>query len=57
MTPRVASDREQGREAVRALVASFEENLAYYKSAEFDETTNRQRFIDPFFAALGRLSG
>lgn len=36
-----------------ALAESFGEQLDYYKSAEFDETTTRQRFIDPFFAALG----
>lgn len=53
MTPRVADDREAGREAVSALCAVFAENLAYYKSTEFDETSARQRFIDPFFAALG----
>lgn len=53
MTPQAASDREGGREAVRALVEAFGDELAYYKSAEFDETTTRQRFIDPFFAALG----
>jgi hypothetical protein len=53
VTPQAAADRESGREAVRALVDAFEDELAYYKSAEFDETTNRQRFIDPLFAALG----
>lgn len=53
MTPRVACDRENGREQVRALVDAFWGELAYYKSAAFDETTTRQRFIDPFFAALG----
>jgi hypothetical protein len=35
------------------LCARFADNLAYYKSAEFDETSTRQRFIDPMFAALG----
>ena len=53
MTPQMASSREAGREAVAALCASFGDDLSYYKSANFDETSNRQRFIDPFFAALG----
>ena len=53
MTPQAASDRDAGREAVRALVEAFGDEFAYYKSKDFDETTNRQRFIDPFFAALG----
>ncbi len=38
---------------VERLCADFAENLDYYKSADFDETSTRQRFIDPFFAALG----
>lgn len=53
VTPQAAADRDGGREAVRALVQAFGDELAYHKSTEFDETTNRQRFIDPFFAALG----
>jgi hypothetical protein len=53
VTPRVACDRENGRERVRELVDAFQDDLAYYRSAAFDETTTRQRFIDPFFAALG----
>jgi hypothetical protein len=53
MTPRVACDRETGREQVRELVDAFQDELAYYRSAAFDETTTRQRFIDPFFSALG----
>lgn len=53
MTPARAEDREAGREAILKLCEAFEEQFDYYKSAEFDETTNRQRFIDPLFAALG----
>ena len=52
MPPR-ASNREEGRQLVESLAEAFAERLDYYKSSEFDETTNRQRFIDPFFAALG----
>jgi predicted type IV restriction endonuclease len=51
--PARAEDREAGREAIIKLCEAFEEQLDYYKSAAFGETTNRQRFIDPFFAALG----
>ena len=53
MSPNVAADREVGRHAVVELCESFERDLDYHKSREFDETTARQRFIDPFFAALG----
>lgn len=49
----VAATREEGRAAVEALVSAFSDDLAYYRSAAFDETSTRQRFIDPFFAALG----
>ncbi len=52
MPPR-AADREEGRALVGQLVSDFGDQLAYYKSPDFDETTNRQRFIDPLFAALG----
>ena len=53
MTPQRAEDRDAGRAAVAELCARFADDLGYYKSAEFDETSNRQRFIDPLFAALG----
>ena len=53
MTPKRAEDREAGKAAVAELCAQFKEHLDYYKSPEFDETSARQRFIDPFFAALG----
>jgi Eco57I restriction-modification methylase len=52
MPPR-AQTREEGLALAEELVATFAEHLDYHKSPEFDETTNRQRFIDPFFAALG----
>jgi len=42
-----------GLAAIGELCDRFEDALDYYKSAEFDETSCRQRFIDPFFAALG----
>ena len=53
MSPDVAADREAGRASVADLCEAFGRELGYYKSAEFDETTTRQRFIDPLFAALG----
>lgn len=45
--------RDRGRDAVTRLCARVADDLAYYKSAELDETSCRQRFIDPLFAALG----
>lgn len=53
MSPSPAKDREEGRIQVKALCEAFAAEITYYKSDEFDETTNRQRFIDPFFCALG----
>jgi len=53
LSPEIAQDKEAGRMAVAELCAAFEDNLPYYKSRDFDETSTRQRFIDPFFAALG----
>lgn len=53
MSPEIAQDKESGRMAITELCAAFEANLPYYRSRDFDETSTRQRFIDPFFAALG----
>lgn len=53
MTPVAVDGRDEGRKRVERLCAEFAENLDYYKSRAFDETSARQRFIDPFFAALG----
>jgi type I restriction-modification system DNA methylase subunit len=53
VTPKRAEDREAGRAAVIELCARFKESIDYYTSPEFDELSTRQRFIDPFFAALG----
>lgn len=53
MTPERAQDRDTGRDAIHELCARFADDLSYYKSDEFDETSCRQRFIDPLFAALG----
>jgi hypothetical protein len=53
MTPAAADDREAGRKRIEKLCEEFAENHAYYKSQAFDETSARQRFIDPLFAALG----
>lgn len=51
--PKRARTKEEGREIIEELVSTFGEHLHFHKSPQFDETTNRQRFIDPFFAALG----
>jgi len=49
----VAQDKEQGREAVRALVDTFSANAAHYRSRDFDETSTRTAFVDRLFEALG----
>ena len=38
---------------VKDLVSRFEEQLPSYKKAEYNETSTRRDFIDPFFKALG----
>lgn len=53
MTLERDAEREAGGAAIAELCARFDDNLDFYKSRQFDETSNRQRFIDPFFAALG----
>jgi len=40
------------RELAR-LVEIFAKNLAAYKSADYDEASLRQEFLNPFFRALG----
>lgn len=44
---------ETGREIVRQLALKFQANLPYYLSNQFDETSTRTQFLEPFFAALG----
>jgi TaqI-like C-terminal specificity domain/N-6 DNA Methylase/Eco57I restriction-modification methylase len=44
---------EEGLTQVRELVARFRRNLSHYRSAEFDETSTREQFINPLFEALG----
>lgn len=48
-----AVTRDDGYARVQALVERFENNLDYYRSYVFDETSNRASFIDPLFEALG----
>ncbi|MBI2968527.1 MAG: N-6 DNA methylase [Bacteroidetes bacterium] len=38
---------------VKVLVAGFQANESYFLSAGYDESTTRQRFIDPFWTAMG----
>ena len=45
--------REAGKEAAAKLVSDFERNERQYLSKNFQETETRNRFIDPFFSALG----
>lgn len=44
---------EDGLAQVRELAARFRRNLGHYRSAEFDETSTREQFINPLFEALG----
>jgi type I restriction-modification system DNA methylase subunit len=45
--------RQAGKETVYKLVDDFEKNERQYMSKSFQETEARNRFIDPFFTALG----
>jgi type I restriction-modification system DNA methylase subunit len=45
--------KEQAYLKIQDLVTRFEEQLASYKKAEYNETLTRRDFIDPFFKALG----
>lgn len=49
----VAASRQEGLEAVRALVEQFRAREDYYSSEAYDETTTRERWINPLFEALG----
>jgi len=45
--------RQTGKEAVHKLIDDFVKNEREYMSKDFQETETRNRFIDPFFIALG----
>lgn len=45
--------KAQAKDAVAALVAKFQYNLADYKRVSYNETLTRIDFINPFFEALG----
>ncbi len=45
--------RNEGRLLIEKLVQDFEQQEKYYISKDFQETETRNRFIDPFFEALG----
>lgn len=49
----VALSSNDGREAVRRLVATFKANEAYYRSRDYSETATRSQFIDALLRALG----
>jgi type I restriction-modification system DNA methylase subunit len=48
-----AANLEEGRAQIAALVERFLGNAQHYTSAEFDETSTREQFINAFFDALG----
>ena len=46
-------NKEQAYLKIKQLVDRFNEQLPYYKKADYNETQTRREFIDPFFKALG----
>lgn len=46
-------NKEQAYIKIKQLVDRFNEQLPYYKKADYNETQTRREFIDPFFKALG----
>jgi len=48
-----AATKEEGLALIEALVERFRANAAHYTSADFDETSTREQFINGFFDALG----
>ena len=40
-------------DVIHHLIQRFEDNLASYRSAGYNETQLRREFLDPFFEALG----
>jgi hypothetical protein len=49
----IARSKQDGLEAVRRLVEQFRSRDDYYSSDAYDETTTRERWINPLFEALG----
>lgn len=45
--------KEQAYQKIKQLVERFEQQIASYKKADYNETQTRRDFIDPFFKALG----
>lgn len=48
-----ARSSDEGLDAVRRLVDQFRDRYDYYCSSQYDETTTRERWINPLFEALG----
>lgn len=48
-----AESKEEGRELVAGLVERFLAHRRYYCSVEYEETSTRDAFINPFLEALG----
>jgi type I restriction-modification system DNA methylase subunit len=49
----VARSRAEGLRAVEGLAGDFGAGLDVYQAPDFNETANRNQFIDPLFEALG----
>lgn len=45
--------KDEAYKKIASLVERFEEQKAFYKRSEYNETLTRRDFIDPFFKALG----
>lgn len=49
----MGGEQSQAKETITALVIKFQNNLADYHRASYNETLTRIDFINPFFEALG----
>jgi len=49
----MVSNKENAYQTIALLTERFEEQLPFYKKADYNETLVRRDFIDPFFKALG----
>ena len=47
----MTSDKDNAYQTVAVLTERFEEQLQFYKKADYNETLVRRDFIDPFFKA------
>ena len=48
--------KETAYKIIESIVQRFEEQIASYKKADYNETLTRKDFIDPFFKALNLMN-